>query len=380
MGHSTSRGHGGKGAKQQNPMDAGAVGNGTTEYKEVSWLNDQLIKGTGWADTSDYAATNVNDNLYLIVQNTNKVSKSSEITISNHLNAFNRSANGVEVWYYLGDAKGKALAEKMSAAIAKELGLVNRGAKPTTSLYVVNNTNATCLLIEWCFVDSAYDMERFRKGKEKAVDAVLKILGYNGISTGGSTPTPNPTPSKKPEGNWIAENKLVKVSSRDQKIYSNFNWKLRTLTNDVIGKEYKVTGKYNHENGSTYYSMYDNKGGWHGYINSKFVTEVKPPAPKPSGKPSHIGKWIAQNGKFTVGEATPNAVNVPVTSLPLTVNATGSGAKIADMAKGNVIAYDAFMNDGNYLWIRQPRSNGYGYMATGNVKNWDRSDYWGRFR
>lgn len=106
------------------------------------------------------------------------------------------------------------------------------------------------------------------------------------------------------------------------------------------------------------------------------------PAPKPTPKPNNIGKWFDEKGKFYVGEQTPGGKNTKVNSLPLTANATGKGAKIADVSKGNYIQYDKFMNDGKYIWIRQPRGNGkFGYMATGNVgKDGKRVDYWGRFR
>lgn len=192
------------------------------------------------------------------------------------------------------------------------------------------------------------------------------------IENGISKPSGN-----KPEGDWIRENKRVKINTRHEKIYSGFNWKLRTLTKDVYGREYNVTGKYHHQNGFVYYSLYDDKGNWHGYINSAFVTEVKPKTNVPSK-----GKWIAERGKFYVGVPTKAGKSIPVNKLPLTVNATGSGAKIADIPRGQYIVYDAFMNDGKYLWIRQPRANGtYGYMATGNIgSNGYRKDYWGDFR
>lgn len=178
-----------------------------------------------------------------------------------------------------------------------------------------------------------------------------------------------------PQGPWIAENKRVKVVEKGEKVYSGFDWKLRHTTDSVYGKEYKVTGKYHHKNGFTYYSLYDDKGKWHGYINKGFVKEVGSKTPSTPTK----GKWIKENGSFYIGVTTPGARNIAVSKLPLTVSATGNGAKIADITKGNFIKYDAFMNDGKYIWIRQPRGNGYGYMATGNVKNGVRYDYWGKF-
>ena len=37
------------------------------------------------------------------------------------------------------------------------------------------------------------------------------------------------------------------------------------------GKTVKATGKYSHVNGATYYSLYDNKNKWLGYINAAGV-------------------------------------------------------------------------------------------------------------
>lgn len=80
--------------------------------------------------------------------------------------------------------------------------------------------------------------------------------------------------------------------------------------------------------------------------------------------------WIAQNGKFTLGQA-----------LPLTVDDSGKGKLIATLPKNSVVAYNAYRIDQNgYVWIRQKRDNGYGYMATGNSKNGKRVDYWGTFK
>lgn len=79
-------------------------------------------------------------------------------------------------------------------------------------------------------------------------------------------------------------------------------------------------------------------------------------------------KWYAENGTFTLGSA-----------LPLTVDYSGNGALIATISKGQQIKYNAFCHANGYVWIRQPRGNGYGYMATGFSKNGKRQDYWGAF-
>lgn len=193
MANTSHRGHGGAGGKQMKPMDPGAVGCGTTEYKEVAWINDYFLKATKWNDSSDYSANSVNQNLVNIVNNVNRVAKWSDINVSHHFNAFNGKATGAEVWYYLGDAKGRALAEKVSAAIAKQLGIANRGAKATTNLYVVSNTVGTTILIEWAFVDNTSDMNKWNANKVNAVNAVLEVLGYKGNNQGGNTVTKKDT-------------------------------------------------------------------------------------------------------------------------------------------------------------------------------------------
>jgi len=192
MANTTHGGHGGAGAREMRPMDPGAVGSGTTEYKEAAWINNQFIQATKWANTSDYIGRTVNENLYNIAQNINRVANSSNINISHHFNAFNGKATGVEVWYFLGDEKGRQIATKLSAEISKALGLPNRGAKATTSLYVIRNTNGTSILIEWAFIDNPNDMKQWNSKKHQAVNAALKVLGYGGVS-----PENKPEPSKQ---------------------------------------------------------------------------------------------------------------------------------------------------------------------------------------
>ncbi|MHC9533128.1 N-acetylmuramoyl-L-alanine amidase [Dellaglioa sp. L3N] len=97
----------------------------------------------------------------------------------------------------------------------------------------------------------------------------------------------------------------------------------------------------------------------------------KPSAPSKPNKPSvSTGiKWIAQKGTFKLNS-----------NLPLTKDASGKGALIANIGKGQSIDYNAYGIGNGYVWIRQPRGNGYGYMATGNAANGKRKDYWGSFK
>jgi len=105
--------------------------------------------------------------------------------------------------------------------------------------------------------------------------------------------------------------------------------------------------------------------------NGSVATKPTTSAPKQTVKPDTSSgiNWIAQNGVFTLGQ-----------SLPLTVDATGNGALIATIGKGNSIKYNAYSYSGGYVWIRQPRGNGYGYLPTGNAKGNKRTSYWGTFK
>lgn len=92
------------------------------------------------------------------------------------------------------------------------------------------------------------------------------------------------------------------------------------------------------------------------------------PKPAPAPAPS-TGGWIAQNGTFTSN-----------TAIKLRTGAnTGSGV-IATLPAGSSVKYNAYMHSGGYVWIRQPRGNGYGYLATGESKSGKRTSYWGSFK
>ena len=159
-----------------NMMDPGALGCGYKEAEIAHKINELMRSYTGVPDTSDYKATSVNQNLGNIVTNMNNFP--GDYHISNHLNAFNGTANGVEVWYWAGDESARQMAEKVSATIAKVTGLFNRGAKATTSLYVIRNSNGRTLLIEWGFIDNQGDMNKLLPNLDKAVQEVVKLFGY----------------------------------------------------------------------------------------------------------------------------------------------------------------------------------------------------------
>ena len=82
--------------------------------------------------------------------------------------------------------------------------------------------------------------------------------------------------------------------------------------------------------------------------------------------------WISQNGSFTV--TTPGGI-ILRSSRPST-----KSPKLSVLPRGSVVKYDAFCYNEGYVWIRQPRSNGYGYLPTGEAAGNKRKNYWGSFK
>lgn len=123
-------------------------------------------------DASDFKGRTVNENLYNQVKNMDAIAGANDINVSIHFNAFNKSATGAEVWYYLGDAVGYAIAKKLSAAMANALGIADRGAKATTNLYVISQSVGHTVLAEICFIDNASDIQKYQANKQKLFKAM----------------------------------------------------------------------------------------------------------------------------------------------------------------------------------------------------------------
>ncbi|TXW62442.1 L,D-transpeptidase [Enterococcus gallinarum] len=78
--------------------------------------------------------------------------------------------------------------------------------------------------------------------------------------------------AKSPGGIWQSESKYATIISGNYTLWQNFDWSAKKGTTAALnGKTVKATGKYSHVNGATYYSLYDNKNKWLGYINAAGV-------------------------------------------------------------------------------------------------------------
>lgn len=109
---------------------------------------------------------------------------------------------------------------------------------------------------------------------------------------------------------------------------------------------------------------YDFKGFY-----SQAKQSSKANKPVTNNNTEQAGAWRSEKGTFILGQA-----------IYLRTQPTTSSSPIALLKPGDKINYDAYIIQGGYVWIRQPRSGGYGYMATGCAKNGKRVDYWGRFK
>lgn len=98
-----------------------------------------------------------------------------DLSVELHLNAFDGTAHGCEVYYYSNDGK------EFAVNVVNELGKMfhNRGAMERKGLYWLNKTKATAILIESFFCDSKKDMDI---ADRYGLDAVGKAIaeGING--------------------------------------------------------------------------------------------------------------------------------------------------------------------------------------------------------
>lgn len=353
----THGGHHGKGTLPK-VSDVGARGNGYIEADLAQRVNNAVIKYSGAKNTSDYLATNVNDNLANIVKNMNKYPGDYHLSI--HFNAFNGTASGVEVWYWAGDEDSKKKATEMSAELSKLTGLPNRGAKATTSFYVLRNSNGRTLLVEIGFIDNKSDMEKVVPKIDAIGKKIAEVMGHKVV-------VPTPAPSAPVDTFDITKYHTTKFAMiklvKDDYAYKEVA--LKTKSGSIVkkGTVLTVTGiEY-----SGKYPRFKLKSGL--YITTrkdtveeykaKTVTAPKPTTPKPVAPkptPTPVAKttfkgFTYERAKFTV--TTPDGIVTRKGSHGL--NATKSGL----LKKGDSVIYDGAATKDGYVWIH--------YIGSGNV-------------
>lgn len=129
--------------------------------------------------------------------------------------------------------------------------------------------------------------------------------------------------------------------------------------NNVIHCNYAHNGVTVNSETTMPYSM-----GWYVYRY-----KGAKPTSQPQAKPQPTGiNWIKEEWRFTLSE------RIKLRTAPNT-----SATIIAELQPGDVVKYDAYCYSGGYVWIRQKRGNGYGYLATGQCVGNKRTSYWGSF-
>ena len=166
----------------------GAGANGYKEHEVARKIKDKVISGlkkvgVHTVDTTSDAST-PSAVLAEQARKCNAQPKSGRLDVSIHLNS--GGGTGCEVLYY----DQKALAAKVSEAIADVAGWKNRGAKERKDLYFLRNTKAPAILIEVCFIDSKSDMAKLNAKMDSIANAIVKSL------TGKSVPAQSEQKSK----------------------------------------------------------------------------------------------------------------------------------------------------------------------------------------
>ncbi|MBU7473226.1 muramidase family protein, partial [Lactiplantibacillus pentosus] len=81
-------------------------------------------------------------------------------------------------------------------------------------------------------------------------------------------------------------------------------------------------------------------------------------ANKNVSKPAASAKWVKEKKTYTLK-----------TAVKLHTSTSTSSNTIAILPAGTTVKTDQAIIKGGYRWVRQPRFNGYGYLATGPASN-----------
>lgn len=151
-------------------------------------------------------------------------------------------------------------------------------------------------------------------------------------------------------GLWIAQynNYNVVNGYQPRDLYGSLkNWKTAVMF------QYTSTGRLPGWSGDLDFDVfYGDKSAWDKYAkatkSSKPVSKSKPAGPK----------WVKETKTYTLK-----------TAVKLHTGASTGASVIAVLPAGSTIKTDQAIIQGGYRWARQPRSGGYGYLATSPIGN-----------
>ena len=367
MSYNNSTSHRGHNAKTP-----GASGNGLKEHEVAQTIHEKFRDVTKAVDCTDDSGATANANLVNIGNKMNAVGKSWHV--SHHLNAFNGTANGFEVWHMAGNAEAKKLAEDICAAVCAATGWANRGAKATTSLYVIRASVGSAILVEWGFIDSKKDMDILADKMDVAINAMLKVMGYGSISGSASSgsSSSNTSTSTFDINNYhttkFSQIRLVKADWA----YKEVSLKTKDGTARVPkGTILTVTGlEY-----SGQYPRFKLKSGLYITTRKDTAEEYKSSSSNNTATatpPANV--WHSRSGTVTVTAAA--GINLRGTSSGDTTNPTGLGILVL-LGRGQQVKYDRVLVQRNgHAFVRQPRSDGFGWLAIGPTKDGKVTSYW----
>jgi hypothetical protein len=115
--------------------------------------------------------------------------------VSVHFNAYDGNAHGCECLY----VTQESLAGKVASAMSAAGHFTNRGAKYRGDLYVLNNTNEPCVLVETCFCDNTGDCNLYNEHFEAICCALAEALTGEKIADQPPASQP-PAPEEPGEG------------------------------------------------------------------------------------------------------------------------------------------------------------------------------------
>ena len=191
-------GHGG--------TDPGAIGFGVREKDwnlRISMYQYERLKELG----ANVAITRTSDVTLDSGPRTNKIKNKYDVCISNHWNAFNGSARGIETIHSI--FGGKAFATSIANALVRASGLslrrvFSRKNSSGGDYYFMHRLtgNTRTVIIEYGFIDNADDHNwyknnsNFIKAAEAVIEAVCKEIGITYKSPSGKVSKPSvPKPS-----------------------------------------------------------------------------------------------------------------------------------------------------------------------------------------
>lgn len=148
-------GHGGS--------DSGAVANGLKE-KEVNFNQGIALYKLLEADPNIKVYMTRESDVYPTLQFRSALANeiNADLFVSIHNNSASASVSGTETLYFPSttDTRGKAVAQLVQNAIANNCGMINRGIKARSDLYVLRTTNMPAILIETGFLTNTSDASR----------------------------------------------------------------------------------------------------------------------------------------------------------------------------------------------------------------------------